>query len=131
MKCLSNEELKNLYNGNIDNELTKTIYHHMASCSDCSQRYFEIAEENSASFHIDVSALVMKQIHKTPISRRKLLAIYAVAAACSFIVIMTGSMDKIMRLSSQIQRETTLFSQKFNDSKINQYWEDMTHGIQN
>jgi len=131
MTCLSNEELEELYHGNIEDEPARNMFTHIAICNHCSDNYYRIAENNMTDHAIDVSGSVMKQIKKSPLSRGKLLAIYTVAAACAFVIMTSGSVDKVILLSHQVQNETVRWSEKINTIKINQYWEDITHGIQN
>lgn len=131
MTCLSNNELEELYHGNVDKETSQNMFSHIAICNNCLKSYTLIAEMNMSDHIVDVSASVMKQIKKSPLSRGKILAIYTVAAACAFIIMTTGSIDKMTVFTHHLENQATQWSEKINSSNLNHYWEGFTHGIQN
>lgn len=131
MNCLTKEELTMLFLGQLNDETAASMYAHIAICSHCSERYSQIAEGHLEAAPKDFSSDILRQIAKGPITRRKLLAIYAVAAACVMMLVTSGGVDKLFTITKQMDSQSIKWSQKFNQSKFNQIWEDHTHGIQN
>ena len=131
MNCLTKEQLCLLFEGKIYADTSAMMYSHIALCDKCCNLYSNIAEENIEIAPKDFSSDILRQIKKGPITKKKLLAIYAVAAACVMIFVTSGTSDKLFTLAKQINSQNTKWSEKLNNTHINKIWEDYNHGIQN
>ncbi len=131
MNCPTKQELADLFHGQLTGDRAGEIYAHIAICDSCCHAYTALAEANIEPVPRDLSYDIMKQISKGPITRKKLLAIYAVAAACVMLLVCSGWSDKLMSIPDKIHMQNTHWAQKLNQIKLYQNWEENHYGIQN